>query len=126
MNKGGKFVFGQSLISEQGIVRLPPQAVDEYHITSEGKAYLFTGSKSTGGFCVTRRGLLLPSELGHIENRSLCRGGFGHRRLSRVKQQEKSRKVAQDAAFFAKEACFFDKLKRAGNYACAFFALVIE
>ena len=66
MNKWGKFVFGQSLISEQGIVRLPPQAVDEYHITSEGKTYLFTGSKSTGGFCVTRRGLLLPSELGHI------------------------------------------------------------
>lgn len=28
--------------------------------------YLFTGSKSTGGFCVTRGGLLLPSKLGHI------------------------------------------------------------
>ena len=28
--------------------------------------YLFTGSRSTGGFCVTRRGLLLPSKLGHI------------------------------------------------------------
>lgn len=66
MNKGGKFIFGQSLISEQGLVRLPPQTADEYHITSEGKVYLFTGSKSTGGFCVTRRGLLLPSELGHI------------------------------------------------------------
>ena len=25
-----------------------------------------TGSKSTGGFCVTRQGLLLPSKLGHI------------------------------------------------------------
>ena len=32
----------------------------------EGKVYLFTGSKVTGGFCVTRKGLLLPSKLGHI------------------------------------------------------------
>ena len=46
--------------------RLPPQAVDEYRIASEGKAYLFTGSKITGGFCVTRQRLLLPSKLGHI------------------------------------------------------------
>ena len=30
------------------------------------KIYLFTGSKSTGGFCVTRQGLLLSSKLGHI------------------------------------------------------------
>ena len=29
-------------------------------------AYLFTGSRITGGFCVTRKGLLLPSKLGHI------------------------------------------------------------
>ena len=27
---------------------------------------LFTGSKITGGFCVTRKGLLHPSKLGHI------------------------------------------------------------
>ncbi len=27
---------------------------------------MFTGSKSTGGFCVTRKGLLEPSKLGHI------------------------------------------------------------
>lgn len=32
----------------------------------KGKVYLFTGSKSTGGFCVTRRGLLKPSKLAHI------------------------------------------------------------
>ena len=37
-----------------------------YRIASEGKIYLFTGSRSTGGFCVTRLGLFLPSKLGHI------------------------------------------------------------
>ena len=66
MNKGGKFIFGKSLIRENGSLQLPEQAVREYDIASEGKVYLFTGSKSTGGFCVTRKGLLAPSKLGHI------------------------------------------------------------
>ena len=66
MNRGGKFIFGESVIHPGGRMQLPPQAVGEYRITSEGKVYLFTGSKSTGGFCVTRRGLLLPSKLGRI------------------------------------------------------------
>lgn len=73
MNKGGKYIFGKSLIRDDLTVHLPPQAVEEYHAGTEGRAYLFTGSKSTGGFCVTRRGLLEPSKLGHIlaENPSL-------------------------------------------------------
>ena len=66
MNKGGKFVFGESVIRPDGWARLPPQAAEEYRIASEGKVYLFTGSKMTGGFCVTRQGLLLSSKLGHI------------------------------------------------------------
>ena len=66
MNKGGKYIFGESAIRPDGRVQLPPQAVDEYRIASEGKVYLFTGSKITGGFCVTRQGLLLPSKLSHI------------------------------------------------------------
>ena len=66
MNKGGKFIFGESVIRPNRRVQLPTQAVDEYHIASEGKVYLFTGSKITGGFCATRRGLLLPSKLAHI------------------------------------------------------------
>lgn len=65
-NKGGKFTFGESAIQSDGLVRFPVQASDEYRIASEGRVYLFTGSKSAGSFCVTRRGLLLPSKLGHI------------------------------------------------------------
>ena len=73
MNKGGKYIFGKSLVRETGEIRLPPMAVAEYRIAAEGRVYLFTGSKSTGGFCVTRQGLLAPSGLGHIltENLSL-------------------------------------------------------
>ena len=66
MNKGGKFIFGKSRIRDDLSVRLPPQACEEYKIAAEQKVYLFTGSKVTGGFCVTRRGLLAPSKLGHI------------------------------------------------------------
>ncbi len=66
MNKGGKFIFGKSKISDSGEVKIPIQATEEYNIAFEGKVYLFTGSKITGGFCVTRKGLLLPSALGHI------------------------------------------------------------
>lgn len=66
MNKGGKFIFGKSVIYKDGSIQLPDQAIQEYQITADGKVYLFTGSKITGGFCVTRKGLLEPSKLGHI------------------------------------------------------------
>ena len=66
MNKGGKFIFGKSLIREDGVIQFPEQAIREYDITVEGRVYLLTGSKSTGGFCVTRKGLLERSQLGHI------------------------------------------------------------
>lgn len=66
MNKGGKFIFGKSLIRDDLTMYLPLQALTEYHAATEGKVYLFTGSKVTGGFCVTRKGLLAPSKLGHI------------------------------------------------------------
>ena len=52
MNKGGKFIFGKSVIQSGGTVQLPPQAVEEYRIAREGAVYLFTGSKITGGFCI--------------------------------------------------------------------------
>lgn len=66
MNKGGKFIFGKSQIQHDLSVCFPTQAVAEYNAGTEGKVFLFTGSKVTGGFCVTRKGLLEPSKLGHI------------------------------------------------------------
>lgn len=66
LNKGGKFVFGKSRVREEGELFLPKQAMDEYDICREGRVYIFTGAKATGGFCVTRKGLLAPSLLGHI------------------------------------------------------------
>lgn len=53
LNKGGKFVFGLSVIHENRSVQIPPQAINEYRLSNENKIIIFTGSKITGGFCVT-------------------------------------------------------------------------
>ena len=66
MNKGDKFIFGKSLIREDLTIHLPMQAITECNIIAEGMGFLFTECKVTGGFCVTRKGLLEPSKLGHI------------------------------------------------------------
>lgn len=39
LNPGGKFVFGRSVLRENGSLRLPPQAVEEYRITEEGPGH---------------------------------------------------------------------------------------
>ena len=50
LNKGGKFVFGFSVIQPDLSVKFPPQTLLEYDITKDGKIIIFTGSKVTGGF----------------------------------------------------------------------------
>lgn len=66
LNKGGKYVFGWSLIRAGGTVRFPPEAMAEYGLPDDRGVIIFTGSRSTGGFCVTSQRLLSPSKLGHI------------------------------------------------------------
>lgn len=53
LNKGGKFVFGLSVIRPDLTIHIPPQALLEYGATRDGKVIIFTGSKITGGFCIT-------------------------------------------------------------------------
>ena len=66
LNKGGKFVFGLSGIHPDLTIHIPPQALLEYDATRDGKVIIFTGSKITGGFCVTTYSLLSNSKLKHI------------------------------------------------------------
>ena len=66
LNKGGKFVFGLSEISNTYTVQIPDQALSEYGIAKDDKVIIITGSKTTGGFCVTNKSLLLQSKLKHI------------------------------------------------------------
>lgn len=66
LNKGGKFVFGLSVIHPNLTIHFPPQALSEYDAVRDGKVIIFTGSKITGGFCVTTYSLLSNSKLKHI------------------------------------------------------------
>lgn len=66
LNKGGKFVFGFSVVNEDLTVCIPPQAMSEYDAVRDGKVIIFTGSRITGGFCVTTHLLLQSSKLCHI------------------------------------------------------------
>ena len=66
LNKGGKFVFGLSAIHPDLTIHLPPQILSEYDAARDGKVIIFTGSKITGGFCVTTYSLLADSKLKHI------------------------------------------------------------
>ena len=65
LNKGGRFVFGLSVIHENRSVQIPPQAINEYRLSNENKIIIFTGRKITGGFCVTSYPLLSSSKLSH-------------------------------------------------------------
>lgn len=66
LNKGGKFVFGFSVVRDDLTIHIPSQALSEYDATRDGKVIIFTGSKITGGFCVTTYPLLSGSKLKHI------------------------------------------------------------
>ena len=66
LNKGGKFVFGLSVINPDLTIHIPPQALLEYDALRDGKVIIFTGSRITGGFCVTTYPLLSNSKLSHI------------------------------------------------------------
>ncbi|WP_309164894.1 hypothetical protein [Terrisporobacter mayombei] len=42
--------MGKIILREDLTINLPTQAISEHDITSEGKVYLVSGSKTTGGF----------------------------------------------------------------------------
>ncbi len=59
--KGGKFVFGWSIINPDGRLRIPEMAHEEYHLSNGSAAVLFSGSKKSGGFCVSNHALMKDS-----------------------------------------------------------------
>ncbi|ULQ59054.1 hypothetical protein K7I13_11095 [Brucepastera parasyntrophica] len=61
ISKGGKFIFGWSVINNDLSVQSPTKAIEEYAICSEGKIILISGSRATGGFSVSKKELLKPS-----------------------------------------------------------------
>lgn len=66
VSKGGKFIFGISHIWEDLTIQIPKQAIHEYALADVENIILITGSKATGGFCITTYPLLSSSKLCHI------------------------------------------------------------
>jgi len=60
---GGKFVFGWSIINDDYTIQPPKMAVEEYSSAAEGKVILMSGSKTTGGFSVSRKSSIEKSKM---------------------------------------------------------------
>ena len=56
--KGGKFVFGWSQVKENGQIKIPPDAFNEYHFRSWDKIIILNGSKTSKGFGITTLDIL--------------------------------------------------------------------
>jgi hypothetical protein len=92
LRKGGKYVFGWSLVRENGGIMLPVEAFQEYRLNTVDKVFLMSGSKTSKGFIITTKTLLGQSPLSgiilsnpslasyeigegktvHINNRDIC------------------------------------------------------
>ena len=63
LKKRGKYIFGWSVVDGGYRISLPPEAIAEYGILKEKQVIIISGSKRTGGFCISRKGLLEKSAL---------------------------------------------------------------
>jgi bifunctional DNA-binding transcriptional regulator/antitoxin component of YhaV-PrlF toxin-antitoxin module len=64
--KGGKFIYGLSKVSPGGSIAIPPQAMQEYGFRRGDDVIIMSGSRTSGGFGLTRRDIIEKSSLAHI------------------------------------------------------------
>lgn len=62
--KGGKYVYGWTFIQNDGHIRIPDEAYDDYHFKENGKIILISGSRSSGGFSVNPIEAIEASKMG--------------------------------------------------------------
>ncbi|OUM65113.1 hypothetical protein PIROE2DRAFT_60224 [Piromyces sp. E2] len=62
----GKFVYGWSIVRKDNTLYFPPQVLNEYSLEEECDIILFTSSKTSGGFCITKLTTLKSSKLSKI------------------------------------------------------------
>jgi hypothetical protein len=64
--KGGKYVFGWSLIRINRDIIIPDEAYLEYGFKNDEKGILMSGSKKSGGFGLSSKRLLANSPIGKM------------------------------------------------------------
>lgn len=62
--KGGKYVFGWSVINVDGRIRIPDEAFNEYNFKMIEKIILMSGSKTSGGFSISKPEAMGASKMG--------------------------------------------------------------
>ena len=66
LSKGGKYVFGWSRVREDGGIRIPDEAMREYHLKLNEEVVLMSGSKTSEGFSVAKKSSLEQSVFSRI------------------------------------------------------------
>ncbi|MBN1538400.1 MAG: hypothetical protein JW908_16810 [Anaerolineales bacterium] len=64
--KGGKYIFGWSLVREDGRLKIPEEALEEYGFIPGENVILLSGSKTSGGFIVTTKAAIQRSKISNI------------------------------------------------------------
>lgn len=62
----GKHVYGWSIIRENNTIYFPPDVIKEYSLKEKSDIILFTASKISGGFCISKLDALKSSKLSKI------------------------------------------------------------
>jgi hypothetical protein len=64
--KGGKHTFGWSVVTDSGVIAIPPEAVVEYGLADGDRLIVVPGSRTSGGFGLTVRESIGGSILGVV------------------------------------------------------------
>ena len=64
--KGGKYVFGWSIIGEDSGILLPEEARHEYQLEPGERVILMPGSNTSGGFSIAKKSRIERSKLSDI------------------------------------------------------------
>ena len=64
--KGGKNVFGWSIVSKNGDIKIPEEVLEEYRLNPSDKVIIMSGSKTSGGFGIVKYEKLIHSPLSTV------------------------------------------------------------
>lgn len=71
--KGGKWVFGWAIVGPGGVVKIPPEAWDEYGFQVGDEVTFIAGSRRSGGFGLSHERLLAGTAF-VLGTRALAKG----------------------------------------------------
>jgi len=91
--KGGKYIFGWTVILNDGRIRIPDETYDEYRFSETGTVILLSGSKTSGGFSLHKPDSIAETKPGHqitdLIGYNKESGSFTSRRLEVVKSGDR-------------------------------------